>query len=60
VVGAENIDAWQAGAFMVPHAMLATNPAVQQMVLRQAEAILAERLASSAPLVAPVPIPRPY
>lgn len=59
VVGAENIDAWQAGAFMVPHAMLATNPAVQQMVLRQAEAILAERLASSAPLTAPVPLPRP-
>lgn len=59
VVGAENIDAWQAGAFMVPHAMLATNPAVQQMVLRQAEAILAERHAAAAPLTAPVPVPRP-
>jgi hypothetical protein len=60
IEGAENIDAWQSGAFMVNHAMLATNPAVQQMVLREAEAILIERMAPSPPLTAPIPVPRPY
>ncbi|QCK86749.1 hypothetical protein E8L99_13780 [Phreatobacter aquaticus] len=60
IVGAENIDAWKAGAFMVNHAMLATNPAVQQMVLRQAEAILIERMPATPPLSAPIPLPRPH
>ncbi|MCK0197682.1 alpha/beta fold hydrolase [Ancylobacter sp. 6x-1] len=33
VAGARNIDAWKSGANMVAHAMLATNPVVQQIVL---------------------------
>lgn len=60
IVGAENIEAWKAGAFMVNHAMLATNPVIQQMVLRQAEAILIERMAPTPPLSAPIPLPRPH
>lgn len=64
VEGAENIDAWQAGAFMANHAMLATHPAVQRLVLERARVLLDERAAaeapaSNAPLSAPVPTPRP-
>jgi pimeloyl-ACP methyl ester carboxylesterase len=59
IEGAENVDAWQNGAYMVNHAMLATNAAVQRLVLREAEAVLAARNATGAPLTAPVPIPRP-
>jgi pimeloyl-ACP methyl ester carboxylesterase len=59
IEGAENVDAWQNGAYMVDHAMLATNAAVQRLVLREAEAVLAARNATGAPLTAPVPIPRP-
>lgn len=70
--GAENVDAWQAGAFMVNHAMLATNETVQRLVLQKAAALLAERQAAEAarrtaelalgftpPTSAPVPMPRP-
>jgi len=70
--GAENVDAWQAGAFMVNHAMLATNETVQRLVLQKAAALLAERQAAEAsrrtaelapgftpPISAPVPMPRP-
>lgn len=73
VEGAENVDAWQAGAFMVNHAMLATNATIQRRVLGHAAALLEERAAAalaaaaaaaatapSAPLTAPVPVPRPY
>jgi len=70
VEGAENVDAWKAGAFMVNHAMLATNETVQRLVLGHAAALMEERAAaaaaaaaaatSSAPLAAPVPVPRPY
>jgi len=73
VEGAENIDAWQAGAFMVNHAMLATNATIQRRVLGHAAALLEERAAAAlaaaaaasgsspaAPLAAPVPVPRPY
>ncbi len=59
IEGAENVDAWQAGAYMVNHAMLATNAAVQRLVLREAEAVLVARAVTGAPLTAPVPIPRP-
>lgn len=59
VEGAENVDAWQAGAYLVNHAMLATNEAIQRLVLREAEAALPVRAASGAPLTAPVPLPRP-
>lgn len=59
VVGAENIDAWQAGAFMVNHAMLATNPVVQQLVLDQLAEFLTARQSHTPPLTAPVPLPRP-
>jgi pimeloyl-ACP methyl ester carboxylesterase len=64
VEGAENIDAWQAGAFMANHALLATHPAVQRLVLERARALIEERavsqaVASNAPLSAPVPTPRP-
>lgn len=60
VEGAENVDAWQAGAFMVNHAMLATNQAVQRMVLEKLAELLAARQAHTPPLTAPVPIPRPH
>jgi thioesterase domain-containing protein len=72
VEGAENIDAWQAGAFLVNHALLATNAAIQRRVLGHAAALLEERAAAAlaaaaaasappaAPLTAPVPKPRPY
>ncbi|MDP2804109.1 MAG: hypothetical protein Q8O26_19735 [Phreatobacter sp.] len=73
VEGAENIDAWQAGAFLVNHAMLATSPVVQQLVLERANALIAERAAVAAaarsetpepratpPLTAPLPLPRPF
>lgn len=59
VVGAQNIDAWQAGAFMVNHAMLATNQAVQRLVLDRLTELLAARQAHTPPLTAPVPLPRP-
>ncbi|AVO44240.1 alpha/beta fold hydrolase [Phreatobacter cathodiphilus] len=64
VEGAENIDAWQAGAFMANHALLATHPAVQRLVLERARALIEERavsqaVAPNAPLSAPVPTPRP-
>jgi len=73
VEGAENIDAWQAGAFLVNHAMLATSPVVQQLVLERANALIAERAAADAatarpetvepratpPRTAPLPLPRP-
>lgn len=76
VEGAENIDAWQAGAFLVNHAMLATSPVVQKLVLERADALIAERAAAASatagtqreapasratpPLAAPVPMPRPF
>jgi hypothetical protein len=59
VVGAENIDAWQSGAFMVNHAMLATNETVQRMVMERLTELLASRQAHTPPLSAPVPVPRP-
>lgn len=59
IEGAENIDAWKAGAFMVPHAMLATNPAVQKLVLDRAAALIAEQRAPVVMRFAPVPEPRP-
>jgi hypothetical protein len=73
VEGAENIDAWEAGAFLVNHAMLATSPVVQRLVLERANALIAERAAAAAadrsdtpepratpPLTAPLPLPRPF
>lgn len=60
VEGAENIDAWQSGAFMVNHAMLATNEAVQRMVLERLAELLAARRVHTPPLAAPVPVPRPH
>jgi hypothetical protein len=60
VVGAENIDAWQSGAFMVNHAMLATNGAVQRMVMDRLAELLAARQTHTPPLAAPVPVPRPH
>jgi hypothetical protein len=43
VVGAQNISAWDHGAYMVNHAMLASNPAVQRMILQYTENLIAER-----------------
>ncbi|MBS7539831.1 alpha/beta fold hydrolase [Ancylobacter lacus] len=34
IPGARNVDAWKSGAFLVSHAMLATNPSIQRMVLQ--------------------------
>ncbi len=34
IPGARNIDAWKSGAYLVNHAMLATNPSVQRMILQ--------------------------
>lgn len=64
VEGAENIDAWQSGAFMANHALLATHPAVQRLVLERARALMDERtpapaVGPNAPRSAPVPTPRP-
>jgi hypothetical protein len=59
VAGAENIEAWKAGAFMVNHAMLATNEVVQGLVLREMQAIIDARSVPTPPLTAPIPIPRP-
>lgn len=64
VEGAENVDAWKAGAFMVPHAMLATHPAVRRMVLERIAEVTGEVPAAreQPPLAmrfAPLPEPRP-
>ncbi|WP_051661340.1 alpha/beta fold hydrolase [Bosea sp. 117] len=70
VAGAQNIDAWKSGANMVNHAMLATHPAIQQMVLRYTATLMAQntqaaratetRAAASPPAAeASVPLPPP-
>lgn len=43
VVGAQNISAWDHGAYMVNHAMLASNPAIQRMVLQYTQNLIAQR-----------------
>lgn len=48
VVGAQNISAWDHGAYLVNHAMLASNPAIQRMVLQYSASLIAERNAQQA------------
>jgi hypothetical protein len=43
VAGAQNISAWDHGAYMVSHAMLASNPAIQRMVLQYSANLIAQR-----------------
>jgi hypothetical protein len=43
VVGAQNISAWDHGAYLVSHAMLASNPAIQRMVLQYTASLIAQR-----------------
>jgi hypothetical protein len=43
VVGAQNISAWDHGAYLVNHAMLASNPAIQRMVLQYTASLIAQR-----------------
>lgn len=43
VVGAQNISAWDHGAYMVSHAMLASNPAIQRMILQYTANLIAQR-----------------
>jgi hypothetical protein len=43
VVGAQNISAWDHGAYLVSHAMLASNPAIQRMVLQYTANLIAQR-----------------
>lgn len=48
VRGATNIDAWRSGARFVSHALLATHPVVQTIVLEQTAAWMSERKATAA------------
>ena len=59
--GAQNIDAWDAGARMVPHALLATNEAVQRLILDRTASLMPELAARNerADAAALVPLPRP-
>ena len=52
VRGATNIDAWRSGARFVNHALLATHPVVQRIVLDQTAAWMAERQLAMAKLAA--------
>lgn len=61
IPGAQNIDAWDISGPMVPHALLATNPEVQRLILAET----AERMPAlmsrynPAPMTGAVPIPLP-
>lgn len=48
VRGATNIDAWRSGARFVSHALLATHPVVQAMVLERTAVWMTERKAATA------------
>lgn len=61
ISGAQNIDAWEVGARMVPHALLATNEAVQRLILEQTAALMPQLAARNepAPATGLVPLPPP-
>lgn len=43
VTGAQNIDAWENGANLTNHAMLASHPSIQRMLLQYTAALIAQR-----------------
>lgn len=59
IVGAQNIDAWRSGANMVNHAMLATNPAIQRLVLQFTATLMAQYAAPQETSAMPLPPPSP-
>ncbi|MFK8253053.1 alpha/beta fold hydrolase [Ancylobacter terrae] len=61
IAGAQNIDAWDVSGRMVPHALLATNDAIQRLILEQTATQMASLAARNAPppITGAVPLPRP-